>query len=69
MRSPSDRPKTTMNRLAETIGASTVCVHSFQTRSVSRLMSQIRPRRPLSAAPGAAVLPASGSTACSTDDT
>ena len=29
-----------MNRIEETTGASTVCVHSFETRSVSRLHSQ-----------------------------
>ena len=47
IRPPSDRPKTTMNRLAETIGASTVCVHSFETRSVSRFTSQTRPLVPV----------------------
>jgi hypothetical protein len=30
IRSPNERPKTTMKRLAETIGASTVCVHSLR---------------------------------------
>ena len=40
MRPPSDSPNTRMNRIDETTGASTVCVHSFETRSVSRLQSQ-----------------------------
>src|SRR5436309_13386772 len=36
-----------MNRLEETIGASTVWVQSFDTRSVSRFRSQVRPRVPV----------------------
>src|SRR3954453_17650317 len=47
MRPPSERPKTTMNRVDEITGASTVCVQSFETRSVSRRASQIRPAVPV----------------------
>jgi hypothetical protein len=36
-----------MKSAAETIGASTVCVHSFETRRVSRLISQMRPVVPV----------------------
>src|SRR3954466_13943621 len=43
----SDRPKTRMNSVEEMTGASTVCVHSFDTRSVSRRASHISPAVPL----------------------
>src|SRR2546421_1292771 len=46
MRPLSDRPKTTMKRVDEMTGASTVCVHSFDTRSVSRRASHISPAVP-----------------------
>src|SRR3954468_16831350 len=44
-----------MNRLDETIGARTVWVHSFETRRVSRLISQPRPRKPFDCRSAAAV--------------
>src|SRR3954447_17788844 len=47
IRPESDRPKTTMKRVDEMTGASTVCVHSFDTRSVSRRASHISPAVPL----------------------
>src|SRR3954454_19687791 len=43
----SDRPKTTMNSVEEMTGARTVCVQSFDTRSVFRRASQINPAVPL----------------------
>src|SRR3954454_579118 len=46
MRPDSDNPKTTMKRVEEMTGASTVCVHSFETRSVSRRASHINPAVP-----------------------
>src|SRR6476469_7701266 len=46
IRPPSERPKTTMNSVEEMTGASTVCVHNFDTRSVSRRASQISPAFP-----------------------
>src|SRR5436305_6221483 len=47
IRCPRDNPNTRMNRLDETIGASTVWVQSFDTRNVSRFTSQVRPRVPV----------------------
>jgi hypothetical protein len=44
-----------MNSAAETIGASTVWVQSFETRSVSRLISQTRPRVPVCCMAGIAL--------------
>src|SRR5215216_1302352 len=44
IRPPSESPNTTMNSALERIGASTVCVHSFRTRSHSRPERAIRPR-------------------------
>src|SRR3954447_7441593 len=52
MRPPSERPKTTMNSVEEITGASTVCVQSFDTRSVSRRASQINPAVPACARTG-----------------
>src|SRR3954447_12069049 len=46
MRPESESPKTTMKRVEEMTGASTVCVHSFETRSVSRRASHINPAVP-----------------------
>src|SRR5947209_10985067 len=46
MRPPSDNPKTTMKSVEEMTGASTVCVHSFDTRSVSRRASHTSPAVP-----------------------
>src|SRR4051794_2954181 len=43
----SDSPNTTMNSVEEMTGASTVCVHNFDTRSVSRRASQISPAFPV----------------------
>ena len=43
----SENPNTTMKSAAETIGASTVWVQSFETRSVSRLISHTSPRLPV----------------------
>src|SRR3954452_22344589 len=43
----SDSPKTTMKSVEEMTGASTVWVHSFDTRSVSRRASQMSPAVPL----------------------
>src|SRR3954454_5609600 len=47
IRPPSDSPKTTMNSVEEMTGASTVCVHNFDTRSVSRRARQISPAFPV----------------------
>src|SRR3954453_19084018 len=47
MRPLSDSPNTTMNSVDEMTGASTVCVHSFDTRSVSRRASHASPAFPL----------------------
>src|SRR4051794_15187711 len=47
IRPPSDSPKTTMKSVDEMTGASTVCVHSFETRSVSRRASHINPAVPV----------------------
>ena len=44
IRSPSERPNTTMNSELDRIGAAIVCVHSFSTRAVSRPESERRPR-------------------------
>jgi hypothetical protein len=44
MRSPSERPNTTMNSALDRIGAAIVCVHSFSTRAVSRADSARSPR-------------------------
>src|SRR4051794_20266569 len=44
MRPPIDNPKTRMNSALESTGATTVCVQSFVTRSISRPASAIRPR-------------------------
>src|SRR4051794_32361860 len=46
MRPESDSPKTTTKSVEEMTGASTVCVHSFDTRSVSRRASHINPAVP-----------------------
>src|SRR4051794_38747362 len=46
MRPESDSPKTTMKSVEEMTGASTVCVQSFDTRSVSRRASHINPAVP-----------------------
>jgi hypothetical protein len=43
----SEKPNTTMKSPAETIGASTVWVQSFDTRRVSRFTSQTRARLPV----------------------
>src|SRR5215212_8449807 len=47
MRPLSDSPKTTMKSVEEMTGARTVCVQSFDTRSVSRRASHINPALPL----------------------
>src|SRR3954470_17804683 len=47
MRPLSERPKTTMKSVEEMTGASTVCVHNFETRSVSRRASQMSPAFPV----------------------
>src|SRR3954454_18409662 len=47
MRPLSERPNTTMNSVEEMTGASTVCVHSFETRSVSRRASHTKPAVPV----------------------
>src|SRR3954447_11387573 len=47
IRPPSDSPKTTMKSVDEITGASTVCVHSFETRSVSRRASHRSPAVPV----------------------
>src|SRR5436190_6149085 len=47
MRPLSERPKTTMKSVEEMTGASTVCVHSFDTRSVSRRASHNSPAVPV----------------------
>src|SRR3954462_5500175 len=47
IRPPSDSPKTTTNSVEEMTGASTVAVHNFDTRSVSRRASQISPAFPV----------------------
>src|SRR5215212_7859361 len=49
MRPLSDSPKTTMKSVEEMTGARTVCVHSFDTRSVSRRASQMSPALPVTA--------------------
>src|SRR3954454_19708300 len=46
MRPLSDSRNTTMKSVEEMTGASTVCVHSFDTRSVSRRASHINPAVP-----------------------
>src|SRR5256885_538608 len=51
MRPPSEKPNTTMKSAAEMMGASTVCVHSLDTRSVSRLTSHMSPRVPPAVTP------------------
>src|SRR3954468_10135104 len=47
MRPLNDRPKTRMNSVEEMTGASTVCVQSFETRSVSRRASHHSPAAPV----------------------
>src|SRR3954451_12717312 len=47
MRPLNDRPKTRMNSVEEMTGASTVCVQSFDTRSVSRRASHNSPAVPV----------------------
>src|SRR3954447_4234024 len=47
MRPLSDSPKTTTKRVEEMTGARTVCVHSFDTRSVSRRASHTNPALPV----------------------
>ena len=43
MRPPSDSPKTTMNSIDDSTGATIVCVQSFSTRALSRPDSAISP--------------------------
>src|SRR5215212_3835621 len=47
IRPDSDSPKTTMKSVDEMTGARTVCVHSFETRSVSRRASHMSPAVPV----------------------
>src|SRR3954469_19372249 len=47
IRPPSERPKTTMKSVEEITGARTVCVQSFDTRSVSRRASHLSPAVPV----------------------
>src|SRR5947208_7285768 len=47
MRPLNDRPKTRMNSVEEMTGARTVCVQSFETRSVSRRASHQSPAVPV----------------------